>query len=179
MTLVQSNAPYRPAFVPAALPVLRAVFRLLPYLRRALARCRAVRRLARDGELGLVVAPVRRAGDLDRHAARRAGRRQLPGRRGGRVPRAFACAAVRRSMRRAAALAVPSGFLQQVFARHGMRVDGRAEHRRPRALPAARLRRRRDRAASRRRAQPRADLRQRDGPARVRARARALPGARA
>ncbi len=116
--LVQSNAPYRPPVV-ARLPVLRAGFRLVPYfwaLWRAAGRTDVFHVMANSGwSWHLFAAPaiwVARA-------------RRVPvvvNYRGGEAGSFLARSAsvVRWSMRRVAKLAVPSAFLERVFADHGM-----------------------------------------------------------
>ena len=116
--LVQTNAPYRPAWV-GRMPVVRALFRLLPYL-VALWRCAGRNQLfhvmANSGwSWHLFAAP----------AIRIAAWRGVPvlvnyrgGEAGPFLERAHA--RIRRSLCHVAVLAVPSGFLQQVFAQHGL-----------------------------------------------------------
>ena len=118
VVLVQSNAPYRPAFA-ARLPMLRALFRLVPYLCalwRAAGRADVLHVMANSGwSWHLFAAPaiwVARA-------------RRVPvvvNYRGGEAASFLDRSAgmVRWSMRRVATLAVPSVFLERVFARHGM-----------------------------------------------------------
>lgn len=119
--LVQSNAPYRPAFV-GRLPGLRALFRLLPYLWalwRATGRSDLLHVMANSGwSWHLFAAP----------AIWMARARQVPvvvNYRGGEAAEFLrrSEAAVRVSMRRAARLIVPSGFLQQVFGAHGLAAE--------------------------------------------------------
>ncbi len=116
--VVQVNAPYRPAWV-AGLRGLRALFRLLPYvaaLWRACGRAQLVHVMANSGwSWHLFAAPAVWIGAL----------RGVPvvvNYRGGDAGSFLARAAVRvrPTMRRAAALVLPSGFLLEVFARHGM-----------------------------------------------------------
>jgi glycosyltransferase involved in cell wall biosynthesis len=116
--LVQVNAPYRPAWI-ERVRGLRAVFRLLPYgwqLWRSVARADVVHVMANSGwSWHLYAVP----------AVRLAAWRGTPvvvNYRGGEAGPFLqhAASAVRRTMRRAAALLVPSGFLQEVFARHDM-----------------------------------------------------------
>lgn len=115
---VATNRPYRPAWV-ARWAGLRALFRLVPYLGalwRATARCDLVHLMANSGwSWHLFAAPAIWIGWLR-------GVPVLVNYRGGeaagflqRSPRL-----VRASMQRATCLAVPSGFLQKVFASHGM-----------------------------------------------------------
>ena len=116
--LVRTNAPYRPAWA-AQLKGLRALFRLLPYLAqlwRGAGRADVVHVMANSGwSWHLFAAPAVWIASL----------RGVPvvvNYRGGEAGSflARAAPAVRASMRRAAMLAVPSGFLQQVFVDHGM-----------------------------------------------------------
>jgi glycosyltransferase involved in cell wall biosynthesis len=118
---VQSNAPYRPAFV-ARVPVVRAAVRLLPYLAalwRAAGRSDVFHVMANSGwSWHLFAVP----------AIRIAGLRGVPvivnyrgGEAGAFLERAHE--RVRRPLRRCAVLAVPSGFLQAVFERHGIRAE--------------------------------------------------------
>lgn len=116
--VVQVNPPYRPAWV-GSLRGVRALFRLLPYLRalwRACGRAQLIHVMANSGwSWHLFAAP----------AVWVAAVRGVPvvvnyrgGDAGNFLARAAAC--VRPTMRRAAALLLPSGFLLEVFARHGM-----------------------------------------------------------
>lgn len=116
--VVQVNAPYRPAWV-GRLRGLRALVRLLPYLValwRACGRAKLVHVMANSGwSWHLFAAPAVWIGAL----------RGVPvvvNYRGGEAGSFLARAAtwVRPTMRRAAALVLPSGFLLEVFARHGM-----------------------------------------------------------
>jgi len=118
VTLVQTNVPYRPAAI-ERLPGVRAIFRLLPYLRRlwvAIGGSELVHVMANSGwAWHLFAAPAvwiarmrgvpavvnYRGGDADRFLTREMG-------------------LVRPTLLRAAAIAVPSGFLQTVFAKHGV-----------------------------------------------------------
>lgn len=119
--LVQTNAPYRPAFV-AGWPGLRALFRLLPYLAalwRTAGRCDLMHLMANSGwSWHLFAAP----------AIWIARWRRVPvvvNYRGGEAGTFLARSqrVVRTSMSRAARLIVPSGFLRQVFGLHGMAAD--------------------------------------------------------
>jgi glycosyltransferase involved in cell wall biosynthesis len=116
--LVQTNAPYRPAFV-RHLRVVRALFRLIPYFLRLwkqLARADVVHLMANSGwSWFLYSVPASIAARL----------RAVPlvvNYRGGEAEPFLErnAWAVRLVVRRAAALVVPSGFLQQVFQRFGM-----------------------------------------------------------
>ncbi|MDP2005218.1 MAG: glycosyltransferase family 4 protein [Rubrivivax sp.] len=121
VTLVQSNAPYRPAFV-GRLPGARALFRLLPYLWalwRAAGRSDLLHVMANSGwSWHLFAAP----------AIWMAHARRVPvvvNYRGGEAADFLrrSQGAVRLSMRRVARLIVPSGFLQQVFSAHGLAAE--------------------------------------------------------
>lgn len=114
--LVQTNAPYRPAIV-RRVPVLRALFRLVPYLValwRAAGRCDVFHVMANSGwSWRLFAAPAIRLAALRGVAV-------VVNYRGGEAG-AFlehASGSVGRTLRRASALVVPSGFLADVFARH-------------------------------------------------------------
>lgn len=119
--IVQVNAPYRPAWT-GRVPVLRAAFRLLPYLHRlwcAAGRNQLFHIMANSGwSWHLFAAPAI-------WIARLRGIPAVVNYRGGEAEPFLrkSAGAVRFSMRRAAALAVPSGFLREVFARFG--VDAR------------------------------------------------------
>ena len=121
VTVVQVNAPYRPAWV-GGVPVLRALFRLIPYfglLWRVAGRVDLFHIMANSGWSwhlfaapavwlahwrGVVVVVNYRGGEAEEFLQQ-----------SGRL--------VRFTMRRASVLAVPSGFLQGVFARFGMRAQ--------------------------------------------------------
>ena len=116
--LVQTNAPYRPAWI-GNLRGVRAAFRLLPFLLRtyrAASRADVAHVMANSGwAWHLFAAPAIRIAQL----------RGVPvvvNYRGGLAAEFLAKqgARVRRGMSRAAALVVPTRFLQQVFARHDM-----------------------------------------------------------
>lgn len=115
VTVVQTNAPYRPAFV-ASWRGIRAVFRLLPYLAR-------VWRAAGEGKLVHVMANSGWAWHL--YAAPAVWIASLRGvpvivnYRGGEAGAFFekAFARVRPTLAKTAAVLVPSTFLQRVFAR--------------------------------------------------------------
>lgn len=118
VTLVQNNAPYRPAAL-GRVPGLRALVRLLPYLWalwRAAGRADLFHVMANSGwSWHLFAAPAIWIARV----------RSVPvvvNYRGGEAGDFLARSArwVRPSMQRAARLVLPSGFLQQVFARHGM-----------------------------------------------------------
>jgi glycosyltransferase involved in cell wall biosynthesis len=117
--IVQTNAPYRPAFV-SRIPIVRAGVRLLPYLFRlwrAAGRCDLFHVMANSGwSWYLFAAP----------AVRIASMRGVPvvvNYRGGEAATFLARAhrSVCRTMARAEVVTVPSGFLQEIFARYGVR----------------------------------------------------------
>ena len=116
--LVQVNPPYRPAFV-ARLRGVRAVSRLLPYLLRlwrCAGQCDLLHVMANSGwSWHLFAAPAIWIG-------RWRGTPVLVNYRGGEAEAFFARSLrwVRPSMERASAVVVPSGFLEEVFQRHGM-----------------------------------------------------------
>lgn len=116
--LVQTNAPYRPAFV-AGVPVLRALFRLLPYLWRlwrGAGRADVVHVMANSGwSWHLFAAPAIWLAWLR-------GRAAVVNYRGGEADSFLqrSAALVAFTLRRAGSLVVPSGFLEAVFARHGL-----------------------------------------------------------
>ena len=119
--LVQTNRPYRPAWV-ARIPGVRALFRMLPYLWalwRAAGRTDVVHVMANSGwSWHLFAAPAIWIASMR-------GVPVLVNYRGGGAE-AFLKGSqrlVRWSMRRVAVLAVPSGFLLEVFARFGMRAE--------------------------------------------------------
>jgi len=121
VTLVQTNAPYRPAWL-GHIPLARAFARLLPYLLhlwRAAGRVDVMHLMANSGwSWHLFAAPAIWVGRL----------RGVPvvvNYRGGEAAAFLARSglAVRASLRRAAGLIVPSGFLQEVFGQHGMTAD--------------------------------------------------------
>ncbi len=118
VTLVQTNAPYQPRFV-ASIRGLRGLFRLVPYvlrLWRVTGQVDIVHVMANSGwSWHLCAAPAIWVARWRRVPA-------VVNYRGGEadVFLARSSAAVRRTLRRAAALIVPSGFLKDVFERHGM-----------------------------------------------------------
>lgn len=119
--LVQSNPPYRPAWI-GNVRGLRAVFRLIPYLA-------ALWRALRGADIAHVMANSGWAWHLFAAPAiwlaRLRGVPVLVNYRGGEAE-TFLCRQarwVRPTMRLARVLAVPSGFLQGVFARHGMTAE--------------------------------------------------------
>jgi glycosyltransferase involved in cell wall biosynthesis len=117
VTLVQTNAPYQPAWI-GRVPLVRALFRLIPYvarLWRATADADVVHVMANSGwAWHLFASPAVRV-------AKARGRAVVVNYRGGLAEGFLA-----RSARSVVAslegtlLAVPSGFLQQVFRRHGV-----------------------------------------------------------
>jgi glycosyltransferase involved in cell wall biosynthesis len=118
VTLVQTNAPYRPAWV-GGLRGVRAAFRLLPYIReltREAARADVVHVMANSGwAWHLLAAPAIRI-------AKWRGKPVLVNYRGG-LAREFLESRADRvisTLRRADTLVVPSRFLQTVFADHGI-----------------------------------------------------------
>jgi len=121
VVLVQSNAPYRPAFV-GRLVGVRALARLVPYLVnlwRAAGRSDVMHLMANSGwSWHLFAAPAIWIAWL----------RGVPvvvNYRGGEAAGFLARSErlVRVSIRRAACLIVPSGFLQSVFGQHGIAAD--------------------------------------------------------
>lgn len=121
VSLVQTNAPYRPAWV-GSVPMLRALCRLLPYfwaLWRLAGRSRVLHVMANSGwSWHLFAAP----------AIWVARWRQVPvvvNYRGGEAAAFLARSgrSVTWSMRRVARLVVPSGFLQQVFGQYGLQAE--------------------------------------------------------
>jgi glycosyltransferase involved in cell wall biosynthesis len=118
---VQTNAPYRPRWV-ASIPVVRAGFRLLPYLIRlwrAAGRSDLFHVMANSGwSWHLFAAP----------AIRIAAYRRVPvvvNYRGGEAATFLRRShrSVRNTMRRASKLIVPSGYLREVFAEHDMPAE--------------------------------------------------------
>lgn len=116
--LVQTNAAYRPAWV-ARWKGIRALFRLLPYMARlwqVAGRIDVMHVMANSGwSWHLLAVPAIAAGRLrgvpvvvNYRGGEAAGFLQRSGR------------LVRLAMRQTASLVVPSGFLQKVFADHGM-----------------------------------------------------------
>ncbi len=119
--LVRTNAPYRPRLV-ERLPVLRAVFRLLPYLVdlwRSLGRVDVVHVFANSGLAWYLLAWPALV------LARRRGVATIVNYRGGNADPFFADAPnhVNASLARATLRVTPSGFLQRVFAKHGLSAE--------------------------------------------------------
>jgi PEP-CTERM/exosortase A-associated glycosyltransferase len=117
VTLIPTNAPYRPAFI-GRWPGVRAAFRLVPYLTPwgAAGRCELVHVMANSGwSWHLFAGPAI-------WVARLRGVPVVVNYRGGEAATFLQSGArwVRASMHQATRLVVPSAFLQQVFARHGM-----------------------------------------------------------
>ncbi len=119
--LVQSNAPYRPAFV-ERIRGLRALFRLLPYLFRVwrlAGRNDVIHLMANSGwSWQLFAAPVIWAGWLR-------GTPVVVNYRGGEAREYLAqsVARVRPTLKRASRLVVPSAFLQSVFRDFGFQAE--------------------------------------------------------
>jgi len=121
VSLVPVNPPYRPAWV-GRIPVLRALFRLLPYLVslwQLAGRCDVVHIMANSGwSWHLFAAPAI-------WIAHRRGVPVVVNYRGGEAE-AFlkrSASKIRWSIDHAAVLAVPSGFLQAVFGRFGIKAE--------------------------------------------------------
>jgi len=118
VTLVQTNAPYRPRFV-ASIRGLRGLFRFIPYvlrLWRVTGQVEIVHVMANSGwSWHLCAAPAIWIAYWRRVPA-------VVNYRGGEAGTFLArsSTAVRRTLRHSAALIVPSGFLKEVFERHGM-----------------------------------------------------------
>lgn len=118
---VPTNAAYRPAWV-APWRGLRALFRLLPYLAglwRAAGRNELMHVMANSGwSWHLFAAPALLIARLRACPA-------VVNYRGGEAAEFLARSGrvVRLSLRWAARLAVPSGFLQDVFAKHGLKAE--------------------------------------------------------
>lgn len=121
VSLVQSNAAYHPTWI-SGLPVIRALFRLIPYLRNLwqLAKhCDVMHIMANSGwSWHLFAAPAIWIAKLRKVPA-------VVNYRGGEADTFLAKSArtVRFTMRHASALIVPSGFLKAVFSRYGMPVS--------------------------------------------------------
>ena len=118
VVFVRTNAPYRPAWV-GSLPVLRAGSRLLPYLLslwQGIGRAQVVHVFANSGwAWHLLAAPALAISRLRGVPA-------IVNYRGGLADEFIsrAPAHVHRALSRAALLVTPSGFLQRVFAKHGL-----------------------------------------------------------
>jgi len=115
---VQTNAPYRPAWA-GKLRGVRALFRMLPYIAhlwRAAGRVQVFHVMANSGwSWHLFAAPAIWIAHLR-------GTPVVVNYRGGEAANFLdrAAAWMRPSLRRSAALAVPSGFLAHVFGQHGI-----------------------------------------------------------
>lgn len=116
--LVRTNPPYRPSWI-GRVPVLRAAFRFLPYLRQlwaAAGRAQVMHILANSGwAWHLFAAPAAWIG-------RARGIGVIINYRGGNADGFFSRAPrhVLATLAKADARVTPSGFLQGVFARHGI-----------------------------------------------------------
>nr|WP_246312135.1 glycosyltransferase family 4 protein [Aquabacterium terrae] len=121
VTLVRNNAPYQPAWV-ARVPVLRAAFRLLPYLWRlwsAAGRCDVMHVLANSGWAWHLFAwPAVAIGRLRGCAV-------IVNYRGGNADRFFSSGPrhVLRTLARAQLRVTPSAFLLRVFREHGLDAE--------------------------------------------------------
>ncbi|TMQ76864.1 glycosyltransferase family 4 protein [Candidatus Accumulibacter phosphatis] len=119
--LVRTNAPYRPAWV-GRLPVLRAGFRLLPYLWhlwQAAGRAEVMHVLANSGwAWHLLAAPALWIARLYKTPV-------IINYRGGNADEFFTAAPryVLRMLAQAALRVTPSTFLLRVFARHGLTAE--------------------------------------------------------
>lgn len=119
--LVRTNSPYQPAWV-GRVPVVRAAFRLLPYLValwRGIGRAQVVHIFANSGwAWHLLAAPALAV-------ARVRGVPAIVNYRGGQADEFFASTPrhVLRSLARAAQRVTPSAFLLRVFARHGLDAE--------------------------------------------------------
>ena len=121
VTTVQVNAPYSPAWV-GRIPVLRAIFRLVPFLAalwRTAGRVDVFHIMANSGwSWHLYAAPavwVARSRSVPVVVNYRGGEAEKFLQRSGRL--------VRFTMRQTRALVVPSGFLQAVFAQFSMQAS--------------------------------------------------------
>jgi glycosyltransferase involved in cell wall biosynthesis len=118
VSLVQSNAGYRPKWI-SRLPIIRAIFRLVPYifaLWNLSGRCSLLHIMANSGwSWHLIAAPAIWIGKLRKTPV-------IVKYRGGEAASFLADSTkiVGPSMRQAAALVVPSGFLKAVFASFDM-----------------------------------------------------------
>ena len=116
--IVQTNAPYKPAFA-GRIPALRALFRLLPYLARLwglAGRSDVIHLMANSGwSWHLFAAPAV-------WIAHARGTPVVVNYRGGGAADFLAGSPplLRQTLARTAALIVPSGFLQKVFGDHGL-----------------------------------------------------------
>ena len=116
--VVRNNAPYRPAWI-GSLPVLRAGFRLVPYLRRlwtAAGRADVMHVLANSGwAWHLFAAPAVWVGRVRRTPV-------IINYRGGNADTFFSAAPgiVQRTLRMASLRVTPSGYLLRVFKKHAL-----------------------------------------------------------
>jgi len=121
VVLVRNNEPYRPVWI-GRFPVLRALFRLLPFLAqlvRAAGRVDLIHVLANSGwAWHLLTTPVLFAAGLR-------GTPVIVNYRGGNADTFLARAPrhVLWSLRRAALRVTPSAFLQRVFAKYGLAAE--------------------------------------------------------
>ena len=121
MTLVRTNPPYQPEWV-GRLPLLRALFRLLPFLWqlwRGIGRADVVHIFANSGwSWHLIAAPALAM-------ARWRGVGAIVNYRGGHADTFFATAPrwVLRSLASARLRVTPSAYLLRVFARHGLEAE--------------------------------------------------------
>lgn len=119
--VVQTNAPYQPAWV-GRIQGVRALFRLVPYIAalwRAAGRCQVLHVLANSGwSWHLFAAPAL-------WIAKARGTPVIINYRGGEAGEFFARAMtwVRPSLKQARLIAVPSGFLREIFERYGFRAE--------------------------------------------------------
>ncbi len=119
--LVRTNAPYQPSWV-GHVPLLRAVFRLLPYslaLWRAAARAQVMHIFANSGwSWHLFAAPAL-------WMAHRRGVATIVNYRGGQADEFFSAdsGGVLRALGGASLRVTPSHFLQRVFKRHGLDAE--------------------------------------------------------
>jgi glycosyltransferase involved in cell wall biosynthesis len=120
VSLVQTNAPYRPSWI-ARLRGVRALFRLVPYVANLFAaagRAELMHVMANSGwAWHLFAAPAVWIARLRRVPA-------IVNYRGGEAPEFLsrAIGIVRPTLRKSTAVAVPSRFLQEVFARFGQQT---------------------------------------------------------
>lgn len=118
VSLVQTNADYRPLWI-SKVPVIRALFRLVPYLFalwQQTGRCHVVHVMANSGwSWHLFAAPAIWIAKLRNTPV-------IVNYRGGEAESFLAGSTrlVRATMRQTSGLIVPSGFLKAVFARFGM-----------------------------------------------------------
>ena len=121
VTLVRTNAPYQPSWV-ASIPIVRAGFRLLPYLLslwRGIGQAQVVHVFANSGWAWYLLAAPALAIARLRHVP------AIVNYRGGLADEFLSHAPrlVHRQLASAAARVTPSVFLQRVFARHGLSAE--------------------------------------------------------